>query len=440
MKKISNNKIKGLAILLLGSLLFFSCESYLDQAPGAETDESDVFTTYIDFQGYQDQVYNEIVDYFNFRVSTSPNNDDLNYREKDNQVYEFQIGNYWWIHKPDNPNDRFCHLTGISNKGNGIWIASWKGIRIVNMCLEKFPLLADATKEEKELILGQAYFFRAFFHWEIIRHWGGVPYVDKVFAPSDDMRLVWEGTNRRPYFQEVVEKLVADYDSAAKYLPVNWDYTEIGKDVTTPSQSPLRGRATKGAALAFKAKALLWAASPLMNKEAKGTATYDIDLCKRAAEAANEVIEIADAGEYALLPWSRVSELFYTTNGQSLLNEENIFSIAKPWRVNKDAMWNVIGSLHSNNRWNGKNDGLESPTQNMVDMFEMSNGLPIDNSGSGYNEEDPWVNRDPRMYISILLDGTVWATNGTKIETFKGGLDYGERGSRSGYLCRKFGP
>ncbi|MCG8699381.1 MAG: RagB/SusD family nutrient uptake outer membrane protein, partial [Bacteroidales bacterium] len=315
---LKNNIYRTIVCLFV--FMLASCEDYLQPPTEAETTKSDAFTTYVDFQGFEDQLYGLLVDYINITMGSSPNTDDFNYSEDGYGVYDFAIGNYWYIYNsPQNLNNRRNHWTGKSNKGKGIWLAAWQGIRIANMALENMELLVEATPEERELLLGQAYFFRAFYHWEIIRSWGGVPYVTKVFGSSDDMNLTWENTGRRPHFQEVIEPLVSDLDSAAKYLPVDWSKTAVGADVTSDTESQMHGRATKGAAYGIKAKALLFAASPLMNKEHKGTTTYDLDLCKRSAEAANEVIALVDEQQvYELLPWTEYNRLFYTKKKESM--------------------------------------------------------------------------------------------------------------------------
>ena len=419
-------------------LLFSGCTDYLEHTPAAETSETNVFGTYVDFQAFQDQMYELIVDYLNFGLTSSFNLSDEVYRvDNFSGVARFAVGDYWYVW---NANSISNFFGGSSNKGDNLWKSSWKGIRIANMCLENMDLLVQASSEEKELIKGQAYFFRAFFHWDMIRYWGGLPYVTQVFDPTDDMRLTQPGTNRRPTFQETVEMLVADLDSAAVYLPEDWDNTTPGGNISNASQSGMRGRATKGAAMALKAKALLYAASPLMNKETTGQAVYDIDLCKAAAEAAAGVIELANKGVYGLIPFDQYKTNFVTVNvqGQALWNKEWIWGKTRPWRVNRDAMWNTLGALHSNSRWNDKDDNMEAPTQNFVDLYEMASGLPIDDPESGYDPMNPWANRDPRFYQTILTDGTVWASNGTKIETHLNGLDYGNRGSHTGYMCQKY--
>lgn len=52
-----------------------------------------------------------------------------------------------------------------------------------------------------------------------------------------------------------------------------------------------------------------------------------------------------------------------------------------------------------------------SPTQNMVDMFEMADGRAIKDAGADYDDQNPYVNRDPRFYYDILYNGVKWGNN-----------------------------
>ena len=164
------------------------------------------------------------------------------------------------FNKPNSSISDTLNFISEDTRFEGIWDSSWRGIRIANICIENIEYLLEATQEQKDLILGQAYFFRAFFHWEVIRAFGGMPYIDKLLSPNDNLRLP------RLSYQESTEKIVKDLDAAIPLLPDDWDLTETGAQTAGAN----RGRATKGAALAVKCKALLYAASPLMNNESTG--------------------------------------------------------------------------------------------------------------------------------------------------------------------------
>ena len=105
--------------------------------------------------------------------------------------------------------------------------------------LSKVNLIPNYDGEKKNRVLGQAYFFRAFQYFDLIRSYGDVPYIDKPLSLSDQ-----EGIVRTPR-EEVYGKVMQDFDKAIEYLPKSWSASEYG-------------RVTKGAALAMKARAALY--------------------------------------------------------------------------------------------------------------------------------------------------------------------------------------
>ncbi|RYF63926.1 MAG: RagB/SusD family nutrient uptake outer membrane protein [Cytophagaceae bacterium] len=173
--------------------------------------------------------------------------------------------------------------------------------------------------------------------------------------------------------------------------------------------------------LALKARMLLYAASPLY------AGTNDIARWKTAAQAARAVL---DLGLYQLYP--SYQQLFLTPN-----NSEVIFNRLASQQG--DGFQNL-------ERWNGPNGyggwGGNVPTQNLVDDYETMDGLPITAAGSGYDPQNPYVNRDPRLAATILYNGAPY--RGRAVETFRpGGLDSPDgpesfNTSPTGYYLRKF--
>ncbi len=89
--------------------------------------------------------------------------------------------------------------------------------------MENLGNLVDATQEEKNLIAGQLYFFRAFFHFQIMQYWGGIPYID-FLIPS-----VAVFNYPRLTYQACADKAAEDFKKAVELLPVDWDKTTVGK-------------------------------------------------------------------------------------------------------------------------------------------------------------------------------------------------------------------
>jgi len=184
------------------------------------------------------------------------------------------------------------------------------------------------------------------------------------------------------------------------------------------------GRVTKGAVMAIKARALLFYASPLNNP------SNDLPGWRRAAEAAKDVI---DLGKYGLYP--DYKELF---TAKGVYNEEVIW--ARPFDHILRREVYLERRLYPNG---SMGHGHIPPIQNLVDDYEMNNGMKINEPGSGYDPQNPYVDRDPRFYATILYDGAPFL--GRTLETFfPGGLDSFEsmisswNASETGYNLRKF--
>jgi hypothetical protein len=430
----------GIGIGASGILMSLaSCQKYLDQTPEAKVSDKDVFSNYRGFQGFVDQCYNYITDYNQTAFTSSMNIGGLfasvqNY----STAKKAELGDYRGITGETDDLHNIFKTTvtqdiGLGDDGDhGIYVSGWRGIRAANLALSQLPLLANATEEERNLIEGQAYFFRAFFHFEIARCFGGLPYVDKYLQADDDLKMP------RLNYRDTTEKIVYDFDQAAALLPVDWDQTTVGSQF----QGANAGRATKGAALAFKARALLYAGSPMMVHESGGGYAYDNDLLKRAAEAAAEVIKLADQGIYSLVPFTNYQDNFAKKDGTYPWTSETVFARTGNG-FGSGRLTNFLGRNMGLSRLGG-NSITEAPTQNLVDMFETVKGLPIDDPASEYDPMHPWDNRDPRFRAGIYVDRdhmTIKNANGNRLQTYLGGRDNLNTGElRTPYICHKYQP
>jgi hypothetical protein len=391
--------------LITGILLFWSCSEYLDKTPDATVTEKDVFGTYFDFQGFVDAIYYDIIDYPQLYLWNDLNmGGDVVDRSGGTNAYQVVMGNYQSIIGPSstsllwNNRQTYGYGVGTDDRDCGVWWSGWRGIRRCNISLKNFKYLTQATQEEKDLLLGQLYFFRAFFHGEIIQFWGGMPYVDTVFAATDQLSLP------RITYQECTEKCIEDLDKAIALLPADWDFTGPGIAKGVGANT---GRITKGAALAYKQKFLLYAASPLMNKYSGFTYEYNKVLCERAAAAGWEMIQLANTvlpnskKVYELVPFNKYNDMFFKTDG------------TRPWTTETILARNEIQS--GSGRWSSAVRRIYAPAsfggteychgvnQLFVDRFEMADGTRYQTS---YDTDGTkrWNNRDPRFKQSILCD------------------------------------
>lgn len=218
-------------------------------------------------------------------------------------------------------------------------IAVVNAIRTCNIFLEnadKVPVMQTPTwnwtEDFRDQVKAEARFMRAFLHFEFFRRYGGIPIMDRMssFGPKEGGGIVVEPNGERKSIASVIDFIVNDCDLAIPDLPDSYSTAETG-------------RVNKGAALALKAKALLYAASPLYNS-ATPPVPYgdgrDSLLCygdedntrwQKAADAYEDAITWAEANGYQLLDdpviGKRESYVYAcaTPRSQSPKNKEAIF-------------------------------------------------------------------------------------------------------------------
>lgn len=397
------------AIILVGTLTLNSCKKYLERSPLADIQENDPYKNFRNFQGFTEELYNCIPLLSVVEAHNSFNLGEEEFWEVGETrllSYHIDQGNYMaWTNTFYNflgtGGDPATGTVTDANRSKGkLWGLSWYAIRKANVGLANLDKLTDATQEEKDLIAGQLYFFRGYFHFVLMEYWGGLPYIDQVL-PSDEVIKI-----PRLSYQASANKVAEDLKRASDLLPVDWDQTLVGKQTSGNNNT----RINKIMALCFMGKNYLWAGSPLMNRASTGNTSYNTDFCKKAADVLAEALKITEStNRYELAPFSQYRDLFYTFNQNGKipgLKEsiflENLANAAGRWR------WNQVNDyrplvIHQT--------GIKVyPTANYADYYGMANGLPIadaekKDTESGYDPEYPWKNRDPRFYNDILIDG-----------------------------------
>ena len=469
MKKIFNSFI---FIGLLGFALcanLTSCKDYLDREPGTSVSAEDAFKNFKNFQGFIEEIYNCIPDKekCNWCPSWNWGDDEIfNPAADDRMTHQVDLGNFraWsqtgnWLYK-DGSDPGSTHSFNHS-----LWPHSWYCIRKCNMAIENIDKMVG-TEEERNLILGQAYFFRAWWHFELMEYFGGLPYINKTLDPSNIEKLA------RLSFQACADSCARDFRRAADLLPIKWDNLSAGTAYGNAGKNDLR--INKITALGYLGKCLLWAGSPLMKNGAQtgGTKTYDYDeaFCQRSAEAFGELLSLVEDGEtqYALVEFNYSNVYNHAKAAKTKTSYSNLFY------THKDS-WKQPGSTEAIMRgpginpnwieaslWNTakvfgpKVDGIvdhdviiHQPTGNLVEMYGMENGMPIDDPESGFDPTHPFKNRDPRFYHDIVFDGFKYlkntATENRKplvyCELFTGGIMRTvDEGSQTGYFIQKLVP
>jgi len=392
---------------LFSVILFTSCEAYLNRTPESDLTDKFIFGNFKSFQGWAEQMYNCIADH----EKCGNWNQYLFADETLNSSYTFNFdnGDYWaqssyFMGKGvDVSPHGIPSIRGDFNEGGDptkrrVWEWAWYAIAIANLTLEKLdePGLFVGTDEERNLLRGQALYFRAWFHFEICRFWGGMPYISRALSPNE----TWDTPEfTRTSFQETALKMAADFRAAADILPATWDETTAGKATLGNNHD----RANKIMALAYLGKAYLFAASPMMNEEAGKGDQFNAALCDSAADAFAELIKLTDSRPdlCRLETWDHIMNNFFMPlpNRSGQVEGIQLPTIYKP-----NCMWNsVVRSLIPFNCA----DVIyinECPTHNYVENFGDEKGYPLHDPDGVWNENDYWSKRDPRFYKFILFD------------------------------------
>ena len=389
----------GAIITLMLSVV--SCTDYLDKAPDSVISPDDAFKKFTNFQGFVERMYHLTPDVakHNWVSSFNWGEDEVVTIGNGEYLMGFNIdrGNYRsYIGKGDSFLDRDWSAGG-DRFAKSLWGGSWYGIRVANMGLEAIAegKMTDATQAERDIVEGQLYFFRAWFHFQLTQYWGGLPYIDSVLPSDEPLTLPRES------YQENAVKMAADFQKAADLLPINWDDTEIGR--RTAGNNELR--INKVWALSMLGKTYLYASSPLMANGVNGPRTYDVEMAKKAADALGKVLNMVESGEtqYALVDFENYSSLFYTMQ-QNWLMPGGTEPIVRSPTYGPDSYWRQMNSYQPSAMAEG--DGIVlAPAANYVNYYGMANGLPLDDPNSGFDPSHPWKGRDPRFYNDIIFDG-----------------------------------
>lgn len=403
-KSILNRYSKVLVrSIILSGLVLNSCENYLDRSPQATITDNDVFGSFVSFQGYVEEMYDCVIDIH----KVLGGNQFYNFSASDELLTTAPIiwddGNYWnqgtflYGASPD-----FTYSGNLTRMR--VWPFAWYGIRKANLGLSKIDLLTDATDEQKSVIRGQLLFFRGFLHFELMRYFGGLAYVDQVLPSSEEFKLP------RLKYNETAEKVARDLEDAAGLLPLKWDDTQVGKATLGNNGQ----RVTKIHALSLLGKNLLYAASPMMNESSTGSNTYDVDLSKRAAEAFAQVIKICtETGVYRLQPWTTWTDNFWVWSPSNRDRPGGTEVIMNPTVIIPSYVRFTTNRTSNPVQYGAGNSRVEVPTHNFTKNYGMANGLPIHDPESGFNPADPWTGRDPRFYVDIIYDGVRLVDNAT---------------------------
>ena len=406
-------KIKHIALSLLAGLGLTACGD-MDFHEYKVDDEDYIKETFGNVGGFMTYIYRDLdSDFGQFSGACQASaTDEAVYSHQGNTVETYYNGQW----------------SPTTATGSNTWTRCWDGIAYCNLVLDKFTGLTFSDyeidrkyKDEMEKYNNYQWecrFMRAYFYFQLVRQYGGVP------LKINDMDA--DAANALPRVPaDTIFKFIDDECYAIKDTIVK-DYATAFPNLGLTEN----GRANNLAVLALRARAALYHASPLFT-EGKSEA---------------EVKELWH--QAALRTWECISEC--RTRGMSLASDYSKLFNADNWS-NADALKEIIFATRNaaSNSFEKYNFpiGMENagggncPTENLVSAYETKNGLSIDEDPT-YDSQNPYANRDARLAMTVAVNGEHYpdALNVSALETFYGGVNSRSvaYGTPTGYYLKKY--
>ena len=395
-KKINNIVLS--VVLATGAFLWTGCnDDFLEEKKNYSNLSPEIYNDYTGANMRLQNIYLRLL----------PNaNDGLLYNspssgksDVQSQATEEYTGLSWYVDPDrsitDGPGNDWFHVNKATASG------PWGNIRNCNDFIEGVTG-STLTELEKNELLGQAYFLRAWQYYLLVKTYGGVPIVDKV--QITDIGQATGLAIPRSTSKECIDFICGEMEKAAAMLPPEWTGSNWG-------------RVTKGAALAIAGRARLLYASPLFNRaddRARWQAAYDAN--KAALDALDGYFGLENENNPGL-NGSGFAQIFSNYN-----SKEAVF-VTLYNKVHDD---NAAHEVYRNNR---REEGLRpsnasgktsasgtSANAMMVDLFPMADGKKPGQSGTfAYDELTFFKNRDPRFYRSFAFPGVYWRFEGNPL-------------------------
>jgi hypothetical protein len=407
--------MKKLLYIFTALIIFSSCSKYLDQVPDDRLTTEETFRTWGTAQKFLADVYRRVPDEFGQRNPGSDECrglwtggcDEADYVWSFVQSNDVNIGNW-------DANSGFV---------GDYWRNYYRGIRAASVFIENADKITDLSPALITRYKAEARALRAMYYFYLMRIYGPVVLLEEKAVPVDANLQV-----PRSSFDECAAYVAAELEKASADLPL------------TPANDQDYGHITKGVALAFRANALMFAASPLyngnadlaglVNKDGKQliSQSFDVNRWKTAADAYKSFLDQFVPGTYSLFKKNDASGNYspYLSCRDVILtdwNPEVIFARVKNSLGSRQYELTPYHSGQSSR--DVKGSGGLGATQNMVDAFFTANGRSISDPLSGYvssgyadfkspydthtkNIYNQWVNREPRFYVNITYDNSTW--------------------------------
>lgn len=427
------NAIKKITLAAVAAVALSSCDGFLDPYPSAIRDKDYVLSSPNCMQGLIGECYEWI--------NKDYNNNECAYLDcmTDNAVRTSRT-------------DVISRMaTGVSSPSNDpfqtYWTRDYQGLYNTNLFLQNgngrnLRYMLDARNNEllTDLLWGEAYALRAWFQWDLLQKFGGrgtngeLLGYPLILEPVEIWKMSPEQMKdldvKRASYDDCVQQILADCDSAYKYLPLaHRDFLVTDLDDRKVLGSRNWGRIDGITTRAIKALVYLTWASPRFNPSGDKTRW------ENAAKYAAEVIRFKEEVDGSV------------SGGFDRKKAVNWFDPNSPeivWGTRFSNSSETLEKMFYPGSFQG--NGTMGATQDLVDAFGMADGYPLGESKTwAYDDQDPYVNRDPRLYSNIFYNNRSVST-GSQGKTFTfelwdSGKDVAEASSsnaRTNYYIKKF--
>ena len=429
-------KIFKYTVLSLGlTMVLSSCDDLLEPAIENQKDLEQIQKQASSVRGFLSNAYATLPAYYD---NSDYATDDAVTNQKSNNFLKIATGG--WT---------------ADNGSLSVWANSYAAIQYVNLFMaskegQQYVKNETVNALLSRRLLGEAYGLRGIHLYFLLRNHSGI--VDGQLLGVQMFNNVLDINSNfnvsRTSFAECVDAALKDLDEALKYLP--FDYGDIKNDTDIPAKfrdittdasiynlvmgNKARQLVNAQIVEAFRSRLLLLAASPAFNEG------NDKSKWGKAADAAATVID--ELGGVAALPADGLT--YYTGNNvasATLADGANPKEIL--WRGNKEASTSTAESDNFPPTLFG--NGMMNPTQNLVDAFPTANGYPINDEQNrgNYDKTNPYANRDPRLDLYIIHNGSTAGANNSVIRTgSQSGSNDGvnvveSKSTRTGYYMKK---
>lgn len=315
--------------------------------------------------------------------------------------------------------DPFSIRRGEATAALGLFGSEWGndygGIKTCLVFLNNIDRIVDINEDTKKRMIDEIRFIRAFIYFRLVNYYGDVPFFTDEITLDDAYNI-----GRTPK-SKILDFIHSELDDiiGGGHLPTS--------DQLAKAEN---GRITLGAAVAFQARAYL----------------YENNYQKVKELTSNLINDQADYGQYSLFtyPADKKMSYFMLFTPEQEYNSEVILDmtyvpVLKTW-TNMTSMAPISKKAQIS---------ADNPTQELVDSYMTLNGLPVKGTGKDpdYDENNPYVNRDPRLYATVVYDKYNWLNKDGSIDvirTAKGSntedsyISPVDRQTKTGYYVHKY--